>query len=303
MFWFTPEPTYALGLIRIAFGMLTVAWTLSLLDDLHTMFGERGVLPRQPQNAYQWGLFAVWPSDGALWIGWGLLLGSALALTVGWHSRLAAVIVFVLILSFQQRNSFVFNSGDNLIRIEALFLALFPSGAALSLDRRRSAGSFWSAEIRPRWPVRLMQVQLSLIYLSTVRVKLDGNTWHDGTAVSYALRLRDMVILPTPQWFSTNELLMNVTTWGTLAVELALGVLVWNRWLRPWVLAAGVAMHTAIMIGIGVGFFTPAMFVLYLAFLSPETVRKLPDTFRRRIEHEVDTIAAPKTQRLKQTAP
>jgi hypothetical protein len=69
---------------------------------------------------------------------------------------------------------------------------------------------------------------------------------------------------------------MNVATWGTLTLELAAGILVWNRRLRPWVLAAGVLMHTGIMLTMNVGFFTPAMFVLYLAFVSPETVRRLP---------------------------
>jgi hypothetical protein len=126
-----------------------------------------------------------------------------------------------------------------------------------------------------------MQVQLSLIYLATVRVKMSGQAWPQGTAVSYALRLKDMLILPTPHWVSTNALLMNAATWGTLALELAIGILVWNRRLRPWVLAGGVVMHLLIMIAIGVGFFAPAMFVLYLAFLPPETVQQLPNNLKR----------------------
>jgi hypothetical protein len=74
---------------------------------------------------------------------------------------------------------------------------------------------------------------------------------------------------------------MNIASWGTLTLELALGILVWNRRLRPWLLVAGVLMHTTIMLTINVGFFTPAMLVLYLAFLSPEAVRQLPANIRR----------------------
>ena len=41
--------------------------------------------------------------------------------------------------------------------------------------------------------------------------------------------------------FVTDTVLIaNVLTYGTLAVELALGILVWNRVLRPWVLLLGV---------------------------------------------------------------
>jgi hypothetical protein len=275
-FWFRPQPAYTLGLIRMAFGAVAICWAVSLLPDLYALFGRHGVEPQQPESAYQWSVFAIWTSDHALLVGWILLLVSSVALTIGWHSRLAALAVFVLILSFEHRDVWVFNSGDLAVRIEALFLAISPCGAALSLDQVRSAGKFWSAQQRPQWPVRLMQVQLSLIYLASAQAKLNGNAWPQGTAVSYALRLQDMLLLPTPHWFTTSALLMNAATWGTLAVELSVGILVWNRRLRPWVLAAGVVMHTMIMITIAVGFFTLAVFVLYLAFIPPEIVERLP---------------------------
>lgn len=280
-FWFRPEPAYTLGLIRIVFGALMVAWTVSLKPDLDDLFGEHGVMPRQPSIAFQWGVFEIWTSDRALLIGWAVLLVSAIALTVGWHSRLAALAVFVLVVSFAYRDPWVLNSGDALLHVEALILALSPCGAALSLDRRRSTGTFWSAQNRAPWAMRLLQIQLSLIYLSTVRAKMSGHAWPEGTAVSYALRLQDMLIVPTPHWITTNALLMNVATWGTLALELSLGILVWNKRLRPWVLAGGLVMHSMIMITIAVGFFAPAMFVLYLAFVPPEVVQRLPDTIKR----------------------
>jgi hypothetical protein len=163
------------------------------------------------------------------------------------------------------------------LRVEALILALSPCGAALSLDRRRSPGTFWSAQNRAPWAMRLLQIQLSLIYLSTVRAKISGHGWQEGTAVSYALRLQDMLIVPTPHWITANALSMNAATWGTLVLELSLGILVWNKRLRPWVLAGGLVMHSMIMITIAVGFFAPAMFVLYLAFLPAGTVQRLPD--------------------------
>ena len=126
-----------------------------------------------------------------------------------------------------------------------------------------------------------MQLQLSLIYLASVLSKLNGGAWPQGTAVSYALRLQDMLLVPTPHWFTNSALLMNAATWAILAAELSLAILVWNRGLRPWVLAAGVVMHTMIMITIAVGFFTLAMFVLYLAFIPPETVQRLPRSAKR----------------------
>jgi hypothetical protein len=122
---------------------------------------------------------------------------------------------------------------------------------------------------------------LSIIYLASVQTKMAGQSWLQGTAVSYALRLEDMQRLPPPHWVTTNALIMNAATWGAMAVELAVGVLVWNRRCRPWVLAAGVALHLGIDINIEVGIFSYAMFVLYLAWISPETVHRLPGTVKR----------------------
>jgi hypothetical protein len=280
-FWFRPEPMYTLGFVRIGFGAIAVVWTLWLLPIRHDLLDPDGVVPTPPSIRYTWSVFEVWPTDQAILIGWAVLLAAAIALTVGWHSRLAAVVVVVLILSFQRLDPWIFNAGDIVVRIEALFLALAPCGAALSLDQRRRTGSFWSAQSRPIWPVRLLQVQLSIIYLASVQVKLSGQTWLQGTAVSYALRLEDMQRLPAPHWATTNALIMNAATWGALAIELAVAVLVWSPRFRPWVLAAGVGMHLVIDINIEIGIFSYSMFVLYLAWISPDTVQRLPDTLKQ----------------------
>jgi hypothetical protein len=280
-FWFRPTRAYTLGVVRIAFGALIVIWTAALLPGLHDLFGVDGVAPVPLREPFRWTVFQVWTSDQALLVGWAILLVAAVAMTVGWHSRLAAVVVWVLVLAFQYRNPSAFNSGDVVIRVEAFFLMLAPSGAALSLDQRRRTGSFWSTQIRAPWAIRLLQLQVSIIYLASVRSKMSGHAWPDGTAVSYAMRLYDMLLLPTPHAFSANPLLVNVATWSALATELSLGILVWNKRLRPWILAAGVVMHTTIALTINVGFFTPAMFVLYLAFVPPTAIRDLPATVRQ----------------------
>lgn len=274
-FWFRPESLEPLGLIRILFGALINGWTVALAGDLPEFFGPKGIAPGPAPDPYLSSVFWIWPDDRAVFAGWLVLLISAVAMTVGWHTRIASMAVCVLVLSFQHRNPGIFNSGDVLIRIEALYLALAPCGAALSLDQRRRTGTFWSAQVRAPWAIRLMQCQLCIVYLASVRAKTSGTFWPDGTAVSYALRLHDMLIVPVPQWIIQNALLMNLATWGTLALELALGTLVWNRRLRPWLLGLGVLMHTSIAFTMSVGFFTPAILVLYCAFLPPDAVRRL----------------------------
>lgn len=282
-FWFGLEPAYTLGLVRIAFGGLVFVWTLWLMQGLRTGLGPEGVAPRPPSRQFVWGIFHVFPSEAALLIGWFVLLTASIALTVGWHSRLAAVLVFVLILSLERRNPAVFNGGDQLLRIEAIFMALSPCGAALSLDQRRRTGSFFSAQQFRPWPLRLMQIQLSIVYLATVVLKLSGETWQNGTAVMYSLRQIDLQFIRLPEWLTHNLMLSNALTWGTLVVEVGLGILVWNRRCRPAVLVAGVTMHLAISLFIEVGFFTFVTLILYLAFVSPESAEKVARSVQNKL--------------------
>jgi hypothetical protein len=279
-FWFQPQPMYTLGVVRMAFGALAILWGLWLLPMRDGLLDATGVTPTQPSTAHSWGLFAIWNTNGAMLIGIVVLVLAAFALLVGWHSRLAAILVFILIMSFERRIPLAFNSGDALVRIEALFMAISPCGAALSLDQRRRTGSFWSAQTRPNWPIRLLQVQMSIIYIAAAQVKLSGEPWLHGTAVSYVLRLEDMQRVIAPDWFATNALAMNMLTWGTITVELAVGILVWFPRFRPWVLAAGVLMHLLIDAYVQVGIFSYAMFVMYFAWMSPETAKLLPQKVR-----------------------
>jgi hypothetical protein len=78
---------------------------------------------------------------------------------------------------------------------------------------------------------------------------------------------------------------------------LAIAVLVWNRRWRFWVLAAGVVMHVTMMVSMNVGFFSLAMFVLYLAFVPADAVQstpgKLTTRWRNRRRPTVRTGASP----------
>lgn len=274
-FWFEPQSTAPLALFRIAFGLVVFAWTLSLAPDLLDFYSRDGLLSAQPGRFPKWGILDLDSGEPTVWALWVLLLTGSLCLTVGFFSRLAALVVWVGLLSFERRNPYVNNSGDLLLRVLAFYLVFAPSGAALSLDRLRVARErFWEFPRRSPWAIRLVQVQLSVIYLTAVYAKSRGATWLDGDAVSYALRLEDLERFPVPASIESSPTASAVFSWGTLAVEGALGVLVWTR-LRPYVLFAGVGLHLGIDYAMTVGFFTPVILVSYLAFLSPQRAERL----------------------------
>jgi hypothetical protein len=291
-FWFEPQSVSTLAVVRIAFAFIVVCWTASIGHDLFAFYSDAGVLPEQPDpgrliGSGAWGPLGTFTSDGALLLTYFALFVGALFLLVGLKTRVAAVVVFVGLVALTRRNIWVLDSGDFLLRGIAFFIALAPSGAALSLDRRlrvrRHGPDAQPFPLRAAWPIRLLQIQVSILYLTAVWDKVAGATWRSGIAVSYVFRIENLERFPVPASIASSELISNVLTYGTLGVELALGILVWNRKLRPWVLLAGVGLHLGIDYAIRVGFFSYAIFVLYIAFIPPETMDRWLLALRERL--------------------
>jgi hypothetical protein len=285
-FWFQPVETSTVALFRVAFGLLALGYTLSLAPVLFAFYSDDGILPAQPtySGTLAWGMLGFFPSDAAVLLFYFLLLVGSIALLVGFRARLAALVVFVCLISFGRRDPWVLNSGDLLVQVLAFYMLFMPSGTGMSVDRwLEEPRRFWEFPTRAIWPLRLVQVQVSILYLSAVWAKVRGVTWNDGTAVSYAFRIDDVARFPVPGFVTDSLVLANLLTYGTLAVELSIGILVWNRVLRPWVLLLGVGLHLGIDYAVRVGFFSYAVLVAYIVFIPPEAARSLILATRDRV--------------------
>lgn len=285
-FWFAPQSTAPVEVIRIVFGVLATAWMLSLVPVLDPFFGADGVITARQLPAGGWTLFTLTLGTPFVWVMWVAGLLAAVALTVGFRTRVAALVVFVVMMSVTRSAPLAFNAGDALLRILAFYVLLMPAGSAVSVDRwRADRANVWSFPRRAPWALRLAQIQLSVIYISTVWEKAGGAHWRDGTAVSYAVRIGEVSRVPVPSFVTDSLLLTQLATYGTLAGELAVGVLVWNRTARPYVLAIGVLLHLSIELTLAVGFFSMAIVTLYLAFLPPERAEQVLRWVRDRVAH------------------
>ncbi len=287
-FWFESVSTSTLAVFRIAFGLVAFAWSVSLLPDVSSFFTKDGIVPDQPKYGGlfggAWGVLGIFPGKGAMIVLVVAMIVASLCLTLGLISQLAAAIVFLALMSFQRRNPFIVNSGDVLMRILAFYLIFAPASAALSLGRfLRNRSEFWTFPARSPWALRLLQIQFSIVYLIAVWTKVRGTTWNNGTAVSFALRIADIARLPVPSLITHSTLISNLFTFGTLALELSLAILVWNRKLRPWVLLAGLSLHLGIEYSIRVGFYGLAIMSMYLIWVPPERMEAVLFALRRRL--------------------
>lgn len=283
-FWFAPVPTSTLAVLRITYGLVCLAYAISLYPDLDDFFFSDGVLPAPPDPGGVPGILSIFSADSAVIAVFALLVAGSVCCLAGYHSRLATFGIFLALLAFNRRNIYVFNSGDVLLRIEGLLLAMAPSGAALSVDSRRAGHGIWHFPARSPWAVRLLQIQITMLYVTSVWAKVRGESWNEGSAVSYALRITDLTRFSLPESITTSLLLSNLATYATLLIEASLALLLWNSKARPFVLAAGVCLHLGIELTLLTGFFTPAVFVGYLAFIPEDAMARWLESLRRRWE-------------------
>lgn len=275
-FFFEPQSTSPMTLVRIAWGAISAVWALSLLPDIDPFLTDGALRYERQLPPGSWS-----PLD---WVSWDdaalavclMLLVTSLTTMVGYRTRLSAVVAVLCMITLQRGNSTIFNSGDLVLRQIGIVVALAPCGLLLSLDarraRRRGEGP---APWRAPWALRLLQLELAIGYALSAWAKLRGSTWHDGTAIGLALRIEDLQRFAPPEWLFEQSVLLNALSWFTLLFEGGFLLAVWNRRLRPWVLGVGVAFHLGIDIFLDIGFFSVAMWIAYLAFIPPEVADRL----------------------------
>ncbi len=279
-FWFGPISARPLGVFRIVFGLVMLANLAFMAFDLDYWYTNAGLLqghePTELAGPYRTSLL-LWIQDPI----WVRLFFAATAIvaciyTVGWHTRIAGVFLYLMTLSIHHRNLLTNSGADSLVLVTTFYMMLAPSGAAFSLDAiraRRKRGTLAEPLIIP-WAQRLIQFQISLIYFTTAMFKCNGSSWLNGTALHYVL-LNTEVGRPFLAWLTAYPVTLNLMTFAVLFVEFALAFLLWFRPTRPWAILSGVGLHVGILFSVNIPIFGEMMTACYLTFLSADEVNTM----------------------------
>ena len=199
----------ALGLLRIAVGLLILADLLLRSSDWLTFLGAEGLYGAELSRrlAEPWRLSLYWLFDDPRWtLGLGILAAlAALTLTLGIRPWLSTLVSFLLLASLHNRNPLVLQGGDNLLLL-LLFWGLFlPWGARLSLaaavqrpSREDVPGSHSPTHLSIASKALIFQVLA--VYFFSAFLK-NGDAWRvDGTAIYYALSHNQFAAYLAPFW-------------------------------------------------------------------------------------------------------
>lgn len=264
-FWFRLIDVRQFAVLRIGLGILILIYLAGYLRDFNDQFGPQGWLGSiQELNLYHAGNWSLWlliDSEPLAMIACFCLLLAALCFTLGFRTRLCGVITWVGLISFWNRNPLLLDGDDAILRTMLFYLLFAPCGNAFSIDGR----------VRPRerraeiWPLRMMQMQLALVYFISGWVKFHSPQWLDGSVLQFVLihpeyarwDLGGLVQRPGLQ------ALLGFVSTLIMVWEVLFPVLICARLTRPFTLLIGLIFHTALLTFMHLRLFSVIMLFLY----------------------------------------
>ena len=264
--------TRALAAFRVILGLVILVDLTMRARDIRVFYTDSGVLPRETLAELFPGLasFSLHALSGALWAQLSLLSVSvlfAVALLVGYRSRIAAFVSFVLLVSLYVRNPFVLNGGDTMLLVFLLLGSMLPIGARWSVDslghdERPSETVFSVVGAAPL-------VFLVVIYTSNAVLRYRGELWMTGDAVEWVFSLESVTVLLGP-YLAELPIVLEAINWtwvGMLTVSVLLLLL--TGWLRAVLALSFVAAHLGMALTLRLGVFPFVVIAALVLFMPP----------------------------------
>lgn len=269
----------SLALFRIGLALIVIADLIIRSGDLRAHYTDVGVLPRevlseQILKPWYWSVHLLSGQplvQAMLFLFAGL---AALAMLVGYRTRYATIISWVLLISLHNRNPALIFAADDVLRA-LLFWAMFlPLGACYSIDSALNSSPH-------KLPKRILSaatlgltLQQCYIYIFSAAFKHKSPVWWpEGTAVYYALSY-DQYVTHLGQFLLNFPLLLFFSTFITFALEwvgtLFLFVPFRTTFFRTCTIVTFILLHAGFGLTLNLGIFPFLSIFSWLVFIPSD---------------------------------
>ena len=298
--WFTIDKRI-LGIYRIFFGLLIFSDIWRRWDTRHIFYSNEGIVHHYNNSSY-FSLLNILNNSLQPWIiDLFFIIGilSSILFIVGFKTKLSQLISVIVLISLHNRVILVENAGDFVMNCMMIWTLFLPLGSSISFDSLKMSlkenndfdtNSLNNELIQKSYEYKSIAYfailfQISAIYFFTGLNKT-GTDWMSGTAVHYMYQL-DTFLTPFG-FFIRNHvgvLFSKIATYGTLALELAVPILLFSpfytRYLRQIAVVSLVIFHLIIMSSLSIGLFSQTMIVSFILLLDGRLLDSLKSYFTR----------------------
>jgi hypothetical protein len=254
----------SLALLRIGMGAVVLLDLLIRSTDLTAHYTDKGVLPlrvlfEHAWNPWSFSLHAIsglWTVQSALFLLSGVF---AFCLLVGWKTRLFAFLTWLMVTSVQNRNPFILQGGDDLLRM-VLFWGMF-----LPWNRRYSIDSLGKEQNEQHSYTGLAGaaylLQICFLYFFSALLKNSAEWKTDGTAIYYALSL-DQMVFPLGKYLYQFPEIMKYLTFLVYYTELLTPLLFFIPVYTTFFRSMGILLFALLHLGISFTLFVGLFFII-----------------------------------------
>ena len=266
----------SLALLRIGLALVILADLFTRAGDLSAHYSDAGVLPRVVLNdgilkTGYWSIHALSGStvfQGLLFLVAGL---AAIAMLIGYHTRVAVIVSWTLLISLHNRNPLLIFAADDVLRAVMFWAMFLPLGAAYSVDRAmNTATRLVPLKVFSGATFALMVQQCFVYIFSAVFKTTNAAWWPDGTAVYYALSY-DQYVTALGHFLLNLGPLLTVFTLVTLLLEWLGPLLIWspikNDVCRMVAVVIFISLHAGFGFTLNLGIFPFLSIFTWLAFI------------------------------------
>lgn len=285
----------ALAVLRVSLALLILADLGIRARDLTAFYTDAGVLPRETQvELFAPAAFSLHTFSGSF-VAQAFLFGVAavfaLALLVGYRTKLVLAVSLVLLLSLQARNYYVLNAGDRLLRVTLFFCLFMPLGRRWSVDAHRKAGHGGHDDGVFSAGTAVFLLHAVLVYTANFFFKLHADgLWLTGDAVAHIMRMGRYTVFVGD--YVADYTVLHVATnwlWLTLLGVSVVLVLTTGR-TRTAAVAAYAVAHVGMFLTMRLGLFPLIGVAVLLPFL--------PSGVWNALERRLPSVPPSVTERL-----
>lgn len=198
-------------------------------------------------------------------------------------TRLLGIAILIGHLSLLQRNYSVMYGADFISTFWIFGLCFMNSTKRFSLARVKNETEAEWSRVLTSVGIRLVQIQLCLIYLYTGFEKLRGNDWWDQTAVWRVLGNEQLMTIDL-SFLRNVPLVVGILTWGTVLFEVYAPVLLWVRSTKKGMILFGWGLHVGIAATMGLYVFSLTMMAAYLLFCEDSWLSNIFSNWQYRVK-------------------
>lgn len=268
----------SLALFRIAFGICLFVDVFYRLFYINDFYSDFGVLPRAALlehflGPWEYSVFLIAGQPEIVFLLMTVTLGAIAMMTVGYRTRLATFVTWILVTSLQTRTQIVLHGGDDLIRVLLFWCQFVPLGAAFSVDNSQDTKTKPMTHALLSFGGAGLILQLLYMYLFTAALKFHP-TWNvEGSAIYYALSLEQFTDLPG-QWLLNFPAFLKYLTFSTLVLEWAGPLLILvpgiQRYVRIPIVLSFIGFHFGLFVTLHLGPFPWTCMAAWLMLLPPQ---------------------------------